>query len=529
MAFCKNARLDTAPKADLRVTPTYVRRDLARARRQCNAHDVRSRESPVHARPGSNHQGPGAHNRYSNIFFHPFQILYQVIDGGMADMVEPAAHPSAGGGAVAASSNSEGSATIVFCSKPQSLRIVLEADSDKQEFRSKLSDALFAIMAAEGIDAAMKWTSSDGSRGHVDVTIRAPHHQAFSALSDVSGDVHDTDGFTALQLPPNLNLWLVLDVLAATVNELYALSIKSKGLQRMCDVISVAHFLKNEHVESLMLGLLPSLKDALQAAGGTFLGQEGHALLLALRTVPDDVCASLMDALCVKTTLSMPPTMVNVWASRVHPLEMDITSEHINFDPQLCHLSGALRCTPRLKVLRLKLRTFNSSHGKAYRDTICQLTDQQASGVVRMTSACATCKKCKCDSRLAVLASSTPFLLDLEELEIRESSLDFGSAPHFFTLLEPLRSLKILRVTGPNPWLLHCGRLALCEAAATKQLEVLDLTGNGWNIFSASLLPLTRMQTLKQVLLHGSALEPSSALLPIHGMLEGYDHGHPQL
>ena len=42
----------------------------------------------------------------------------------------------------------------------------------------------------------------------------------------------------------------------------------------------MAHFLKNEHVESLLLGLLPSLKDALQATGGNFLGEEGHTVLL---------------------------------------------------------------------------------------------------------------------------------------------------------------------------------------------------------------------------------------------------------
>lgn len=87
----------------------------------------------------------------------------------------------------------------------------------------------------------------------------------------------------------------------------------------------------------------------------------------ALRSLPDDVCASMMDALSVKAILGMPPTMVNLWASRVHPLEMDIATEHIAFDPHLCHLSGALKCTPKLKVLRIKLRTFNVSHGKAYR------------------------------------------------------------------------------------------------------------------------------------------------------------------
>lgn len=156
------------------------------------------------------------------------------------------------------------------------------------------------------------------------------------------------------------------------------------------------------------------------------------------------------------------------------------------------------------------------------RDRICQLEDHQTLGAVQITSACETCRKCKCDPRLAVLASSMPFLLELQELEMRESSLDFGSATHFFTLLEPLKCLKKLRVTGPNPWLLHCGRLALCEAAATIRLEVLDLSNNEWNIFSASLLPLTRVTTLKQVLLHGSVLEPSPALMPIHALLEGY-------
>lgn len=87
----------------------------------------------------------------------------------------------------------------------------------------------------------------------------------------------------------------------------------------------------------------------------------------AVKSLPDDVGASLLDPLPVKSILSLPPSMVNLWASRIHPLEIDISSDFISFDPHLCHLSGALKCTPKLKVLRLKLRTFNMSHGKAYR------------------------------------------------------------------------------------------------------------------------------------------------------------------
>ena len=133
----------------------------------------------------------------------------------------------------------EEGASILFWAKQDSLRIILEAKSDKSEFRKNVAGALMAVIAAEGVDAAMKWMSSDGSRAQVDVTLHSPHHEAFSALNEVTGVVHDTDGLTALQLPPDLNLWLVLDVLAATVSEMYALSIKSQGLQRMCDAISV--------------------------------------------------------------------------------------------------------------------------------------------------------------------------------------------------------------------------------------------------------------------------------------------------
>lgn len=128
---------------------------------------------------------------------------------------------------------------IMFWAKTESLQIVVEADCTKHEFRAQLADALFAIVAADRIDAIMKWIPSDGSQAHVDITLRAPHHQAFSALNDVTGVLHDTDGFIALQLPPNLSVWLLLDVLAATVSEMYALSIRSKGLQRLCDAISV--------------------------------------------------------------------------------------------------------------------------------------------------------------------------------------------------------------------------------------------------------------------------------------------------
>lgn len=121
-----------------------------------------------------------------------------------------------------------------------------------------------------------------------------------------------------------------------------------------------------------------------------------------------------------------------------------------------------------------------------------------------------------------MLASCMPFLPELEELAMCGCCMDFGSAVHFFSLLQPLRVLKKLRVTGPNPWLLHCGRLALCEAAATTPLEVLDLSGNGWNIVSASLLPLNRLPTLQQVLLHGCTLDTSPTLQPIIAKLEGY-------
>lgn len=118
--------------------------------------------------------------------------------------------------------------------------MTLEAISDRDEFRSKVSDALFALMAAEGVDAEMSWKSSEHSRAQVKVTLRDPHDQAFSALHEVVTDTHETDpNFTVLELPPHLNLWLLLDVIAATVSEMYALSIKAKGLQRMCDAISV--------------------------------------------------------------------------------------------------------------------------------------------------------------------------------------------------------------------------------------------------------------------------------------------------
>lgn len=121
-----------------------------------------------------------------------------------------------------------------------------------------------------------------------------------------------------------------------------------------------------------------------------------------------------------------------------------------------------------------------------------------------------------------------PFLPELAELALRDCSLDFGSAAHFFPLLEPLRDLKTLRVTGLNPWLLHCGRLALCEAAVTTTLEVVDFSNNDWNVLSASLLPLIRLPTLRQVLLHGSILEPSTVLQPISAKLEGHVTGIAQ-
>lgn len=43
--------------------------------------------------------------------------------------------------------------------------------------------------------------------------------------------------------------------------------------------VQVANFLKNDRVESLLLGSLPSLSDSLRAAAGSFLGEESHALL----------------------------------------------------------------------------------------------------------------------------------------------------------------------------------------------------------------------------------------------------------
>lgn len=183
---------------------------------------------------------------------------------------------------------------------------------------------------------------------------------------------------------------------------------------------------------------------------------------------------------------------------------------------------AAIGLQPRLSDITCSRTSMVCIESLSYRDNFCKLADTDVSGPKQIKAACDTCKKCKCDSRLAVLASSMPFLPELEEFELRESSLDFGSATNFFTLLEPLQSLKTLRVTGPNPWLLHCGRLALCEAAATLRLETLDLANNGWNIVGTSLLPLIRLPTLKQVLLHGSVLQPSPLLTPIHGLLKGY-------
>lgn len=43
--------------------------------------------------------------------------------------------------------------------------------------------------------------------------------------------------------------------------------------------VQVANFLKNDRVESLLLGTLPSLSDSLRVAAGSFLGEEGQALL----------------------------------------------------------------------------------------------------------------------------------------------------------------------------------------------------------------------------------------------------------
>lgn len=129
---------------------------------------------------------------------------------------------------------------VLFLAMPGFLRMTLEAESDGDEFRSKVSDALFALMATEGVDAEVSWKSSEHSRAQVKVTLRDPHDQAFTALQEVVTDTHRADTeFTKLELPPQLNLWLLLDVIAATVNEMYALSIKAKGLQRMCDAISV--------------------------------------------------------------------------------------------------------------------------------------------------------------------------------------------------------------------------------------------------------------------------------------------------
>lgn len=130
-------------------------------------------------------------------------------------------------------------ARMMFLAKPGFLRMSLEARSDKDEFRRKVADALWAIMAAEGVDAAMSWQTSHHSRAHVDITLHDPHDQAFSALKVVAGEINETDTFTALELPPHLHLWLLLDVIAATVSEMYCLSIKAKGVQHMCDVISV--------------------------------------------------------------------------------------------------------------------------------------------------------------------------------------------------------------------------------------------------------------------------------------------------
>jgi hypothetical protein len=174
---------------------------------------------------------------------------------------------------------------------------------------------------------------------------------------------------------------------------------------------------------------------------------------------------------------------------------------------QLVSLCSALRCSPRLEYLALRLRTHRKSHGKAYRDAVCTPPAYMYRSIPGMQQGCSVCSRCKDDTRLSVLTAAMPFVPELTTLELLDCMFDYGSARHFMWLLAPLVKLQTLKISGGGQWLFHCARWSLfCAVSTLPELTRLDLSGNAWNVLAFVLRPLARSKSLEQVVLRGSLI-----------------------
>ena len=124
---------------------------------------------------------------------------------------------------------------------PDALNLKLEAPVDTITFEKFCKPALKCLIA-EGIDInGLRHPTAARPHASVHVVLRAPFHQTFSSLAQISETEAHDEGFTRVPIPHSVRgkAWHALEVLAVLTDATFARTIHRYSFQHICDAAVV--------------------------------------------------------------------------------------------------------------------------------------------------------------------------------------------------------------------------------------------------------------------------------------------------
>ena len=124
---------------------------------------------------------------------------------------------------------------------PDELNLKLETPVDKATFEKFCRPALKCLIT-DGIDLnGLRGPSEARPHASVHVVLRAPFHQSFSSLAQMSETQAQDGGFTTVPLPHSVRgkAWHVLEMLAVLADASFATTLMGYSFQHICDAAVV--------------------------------------------------------------------------------------------------------------------------------------------------------------------------------------------------------------------------------------------------------------------------------------------------